>query len=268
MLKRTVIATVGMFIILTLLLVYVERRMTLDKERTDQVNRHRAQEDVLSRSKDSTTALNDKSDTSVVLEQTTTEVERSSEASGENSPEVSEETDEEAWEEFNRLLDDYLTSLENEEEASKEENQTAPVTVEQSVKDVLTQRFIAGYEAKDIALYESAFWADDFAYYSDVGTDNPDDDVFFTDFNIELGSENRVFNQFDDIKVQLSNIEFDPVPSDENIARVKAYYNLSLTSFKESQTYYPSGVMELTFKKRDGEWRISRWEDYPFPPEE
>jgi len=57
-----------------------------------------------------------------------------------------------------------------------------------------------------------------------------------------------MFDQFDNIKIEFSNIEIDPVLSDENVARLRASYKLSLTSFKEEQIYYPSGVLEFTFK--------------------
>ena len=164
--------------------------------------------------------------------------------------------------------DESLPPEEADAEIIDIERNNQHLTVEQAVTDILTQRVIAGYEARDVDLYASAFWADDFTYHSDLGTADPTDDLVITDFNTELDGIHRAFSQFRYIKVQFSNLVFDFVLSGEDIVQVQTDYEVEATFIEDNSRAYPSGIARFTFKKRNGEWRISRWEDIAFLPEE
>lgn len=125
-----------------------------------------------------------------------------------------------------------------------------------------------GYEIEDIETYMSVYWTEGFRYVGDLGTEgDKTDDTEFDDVRDERDAANRVFNQFQDINIQLSSppeIAFD---LDKTQAEVRNHYRIQgfVASGELFQGEYTGWSAEgdnlFIFEKRNGEWRIAEWYD-------
>lgn len=143
-----------------------------------------------------------------------------------------------------------------------------------AIKNVLKQ-WREGYEIEDIETYMRAYWSEGFRYVGDLGTEgDKTDDIEFDDVREERDAANRVFNQFQDISVQLSSPPEVVIDMDKTRAEVRNHYRVqgSVASgelFRGEYTgWFAEGDNLFIFEKRDGEWRIVEWYDEAYKAEE
>lgn len=132
-----------------------------------------------------------------------------------------------------------------------------------------------GYETEDVNTYINTFWEDGFLYVSDMGTDrDKTDDVEFDDIRQERAAATRVFERFQDIKIELSVPPTIALNADVTKAEVRNHYRIQ---FFVSDGYaleggytgaYAEGDNLFILEKRNNEWRIAEWHDEAFNEEE
>lgn len=149
------------------------------------------------------------------------------------------------------------------------------------ISNVLKNRWKQGYETEDLELYMSAFWKEGYLYWSDMATDNViEDDVIFDSWEQERDSAIRVFKNYRNIEIEISE---PPEVKILNEARTKAevrnHYKIQLyvpegTSLPGGyEAYYAEGDNIFIFERRDNgsgklEWRITEWRQNEYSKEE
>jgi hypothetical protein len=156
---------------------------------------------------------------------------------------------------------------------------TDPVLIELST--LLNDRWQKGYMTEDVDLYMSAYWADGFLYQSDMGTDaDPTDDLTFDDITLERDAAVRVFQQFQDIEIEISEPpEIQALNEEKTRYEVNNHYRIQL--FVTEGTLeggftgaFAEGDSRFIFEKRLStatgveEWRIVEWHDEAFTESE
>lgn len=145
--------------------------------------------------------------------------------------------------------------------------------IQEAVDDVL-ERMRDGYEKEDLDLYLSAFWIDGFRYTSDMATPHDRfDDVIFDELQREGESAARVFAQFQDIGLQIFRPAQIINASPKRIEamthyRVQAFANDGHALEGGFLAWYAEGDARFTFEFREEEWRITKWLDEAFHPQQ
>jgi len=149
-----------------------------------------------------------------------------------------------------------------------------------AISNVLKDRWRDGYMNEDVELYISSYWEEGFYYVSDMGTrDDKTDDVEFIDIRQERESAIKIFQNYQDIEIELSEPPVVTFNEDRSEAEVRNHYKLQVfvadgTSLEGGYTgLYAEGDNIFTFEKKENdegkeEWRISVWRDEAFSPEE
>lgn len=158
-------------------------------------------------------------------------------------------------------------------------NDQDPVLTELS--SILNDKWQKGYMTEDVDLYMSAYWAEGFLYQSDMGTDaDPTDDLTFDDITLERDAALRVFEQFQDIEIEISEPpEIQPLNDEKTRYEVNNHYRIQL--FVTEGTLeggftgaFAEGDSRFLFEKRlnpatgEDEWRIVEWYDEAFTESE
>jgi hypothetical protein len=131
-----------------------------------------------------------------------------------------------------------------------------------------------GYQSEDVEMYMSAFWEEGFLYVSDMGTDDKTDDVIFDDVRDEKDSAIRVFARFQDIEIEVSEPPEIQPNEDRTRAEVRNHYRIQgFVADGESLEggftgWFAEGDNVFTLENRNGEWRITEWQDEAYSEEE
>ncbi len=84
-----------------------------------------------------------------------------------------------------------------------------------------------GYETEDVNTYIGTFSEEGFFYIADMGTDaDKTDDVEFDDIRQERAAATRVFERFQDIKIELSSPPEVSMNDDGTEAEVRNHYRI------------------------------------------
>ena len=153
-----------------------------------------------------------------------------------------------------------------------------PETAE--ISAVLKERWKQGYETEDLELYMSSFWEEGYFYWSDYATDDIGDDVSFDKWEEERDSAIRVFKNYRNIEIEISEPpDVKIVNEDKTRAEVQNHYKIQLyvpegTSLPGGyEALYAEGENIFIFDYRDKgngqeEWRITEWRQNEFSREE
>ena len=146
---------------------------------------------------------------------------------------------------------------------------------------VLKGRWKQGYETEDLELYMSSFWKEGYLYWSDMATDDDvADDVLFDSWEQERDSAIRVFKNYRNIELEISEPpEVKILNEDKTKAEVRNHYKIQFfvpegTSLPGGyEAYYAEGDNLFTFEYRDNgsgqvEWRITEWRQNEYTEEE
>jgi len=149
------------------------------------------------------------------------------------------------------------------------------------ISSVLRDRWKQGYETEDLELYMSSFWKEGFFYWSDMATDNKvDDDVIFDTLEEERDSAIRVFKNYRNIELEISEPPEVKILDDARTkAEVRNHYKIQFyvpegTSLPGGyEAYYAEGDNIFIFHYRDNgkgqkEWRITEWRQNEYTAEE
>lgn len=149
------------------------------------------------------------------------------------------------------------------------------------ISAVLKDRWKQGYETEDLELYMSSFWKEGYFYWSDYATDNNvADDVIFDKWEEERDSAIRVFKNYRDIELEISEPPEVKILNEEKTrAEVRDHYKIQFyvpegTSLPGGyEAYYAEGDNTFIFDYRDAgsgkfEWRITEWRQNEYTPEE
>lgn len=149
------------------------------------------------------------------------------------------------------------------------------------ISNVLKNRWKQGYETEDLELYMSAFWKEGYLYWSDMATDNIiEDDVIFDSWEQERDSAIRVFKNYRNIEIEISEPPEVKILNEERTkAEVRNHYKIQLyvpegTSLPGGyEAYYAEGDNIFIFERRDNgsgklEWRITEWRQNEYSKEE
>jgi len=153
-----------------------------------------------------------------------------------------------------------------------------PETVE--IGNILKDKWKQGYETEDLELYMSSFWEEGYFYWSDMATDDVGDDVSFDEWEEERDSAIRVFQNYRNIEIEISDPpEVEILDDTKTKAEVRNHYKIQL--FVPEGTSLPGGYEALfaegdnifTFEfKENGnggeEWRITEWRQNEYTEEE
>ncbi len=154
-----------------------------------------------------------------------------------------------------------------------------PVLAE--ISAILRDQWQKGYMTEDVELYMSAYWGEGFLYESDMGTDaDPTDDLIFDDITLERDAAIRVFTQFQDIEIEISEPpEIQALNDEKTRYEVNNHYRIQL--FVTEGTLeggftgaFAEGDSRFIFEKRqnpatnEDEWRIVEWIDFAFTEDE
>lgn len=159
-----------------------------------------------------------------------------------------------------------MASVPNQETTLPLSDAILPPTPEEAIHGILLDRWVNGYSRRDLSLYATAYWQDEFVYHSDNSTPDPRDDIEVYGFSTEGKSARRIFDRFDNINMTISDVRFEPVSSDAGSIRVHLRYQILLGyADNRENPQRASGESVLTFAKREKEWRIIRWDEYSDP---
>ncbi len=148
------------------------------------------------------------------------------------------------------------------------------------ISAVLRDRWKKGYETEDLELYMSSFWKEGYFYWSDMATDNDvSDDVIFDSWEEERDSAIKVFKNYRNIELEISEPEVKIVNEENTKAEVRNHYKIQFyvpegTSLPGGyEAYYAEGDNIFIFDYRDNgngkwEWRITEWRQNEFTEEE
>jgi hypothetical protein len=130
------------------------------------------------------------------------------------------------------------------------------------------KRWREGYEIEDIETYMSAYWSQGFRYVADMGTEgNKTDDLLFDDIRDERDAVISVFSQFQDIKLEVTVPPEITIIEENKRVEVRNHYQIQGfvpdgASFEGEFTgWYAEGDNLFILEKRDGDWRITEWQD-------
>lgn len=148
------------------------------------------------------------------------------------------------------------------------------------ISNVLKDRWKQGYETEDLELYMSSFWQDGYFYWSDMATDSVDDDVIFDNWEQERDSAIRVFKNYRNIELEISEPPAVKILDESSTqAEVVNHYKIQFyvpegTSLPGGyEAYYAEGDNTFIFDYRDAgngqkEWRITQWRQNELSAEE
>ncbi|MGQ9610127.1 MAG: hypothetical protein ACUVWN_12540 [bacterium] len=149
------------------------------------------------------------------------------------------------------------------------------------ISNVLKNRWKQGYETEDLELYMSSFWKEGYLYWSDMATDNIlEDDVIFDSWEKERDSAIRVFKNYRNIEIEISEPPEVKILNEERTkAEVRNHYKIQLyvpegTSLPGGyEAYYAEGDNIFIFERKDNgsgklEWRITEWRQNEYSKEE
>jgi len=152
------------------------------------------------------------------------------------------------------------------------------------ISGVLRDKWKQGYETEDLELYMSSFWDEGYFYWSDMATDdNVEDDVIFDSWEEERDSAIRVFKNYRNIELEISEPpEVKILNEDETGVRkaeVRNHYKIQFyvpegTSLPGGyEAYYAEGDNIFIFESRKNdsgheEWRITEWRQNEYSKEE
>ena len=142
----------------------------------------------------------------------------------------------------------------------------------QDAIDGVLDRMREGYEKEDLDLYLSAFWVDGFRYISDMATPQDRfDDVIFDDLNFEAQSAAHVFENLQNIGLQIFrpaqiiNAAPDRIEAMTHY-RIQAFANDGHALVGGFLEWFAEGDSRFTFELREENWRITEWLDKAFDP--
>jgi hypothetical protein len=149
------------------------------------------------------------------------------------------------------------------------------------ISAVLKDRWKKGYETEDLELYMSSFWKEGYFYWSDMATDNNvSDDVIFDSWDQERDSAIKVFKNYRNIELEISEPpEVKILNEEKSKAEVRNHYKIQFyvpegTSLPGGyEAYYAEGDNIFIFDYRDNgngkwEWRITEWRQNEYTEEE
>lgn len=149
-----------------------------------------------------------------------------------------------------------------------------PTADKTEIANVIRERWQEGYVSEDMALYLSAFRAEGFFYNSDMGTDDPIDDIIFDDIIQERDAAFRVFEEFENIEIEISAppeiwfINAEKTKAEAlNHYKIQGFVSEGLLDGKYS-SWYAEGDNRFTFERVSGEWRVTGWKDKALSPKE
>ena len=159
---------------------------------------------------------------------------------------------------------------------------TAPPPPEVAeISNILKNRWKLGYETESLDLYLSSFWKEGFFYWSDMATqDNIGDDVSFDNWDQERNSAIKVFKNYRNIEIEISEPPEVKILDDAKTkAEVRNHYKIQLyvpegTSLPGGyEAYYAEGDQTFIFERRDNgsgkmEWRITEWRQNEYNKEQ
>jgi len=158
---------------------------------------------------------------------------------------------------------------------------TPPEPEVAEISDILKNRWKRGYETEYLELYMSAFWKEGFFYWSDMATDNVvEDDVIFDDWQKERDSAIRVFKNYRNIEIEISEPpEVKILDEARTKAEVRNHYKIQFyvpegTSLPGGyEAYYAEGDNIFIFELKNNEsnkqeWRITEWRQNEYTEEE
>ncbi|HGE69892.1 TPA: hypothetical protein ENX78_03595 [Candidatus Poribacteria bacterium] len=158
---------------------------------------------------------------------------------------------------------------------------TPPPPEVAEISNVLKNRWKLGYETESLDLYMSAFWKEGYFYWSDMATDDRiDDDVIFDNWEEERDSAIRVFKNYRNIEIEISEPPEVKILNEERTkAEVRNHYKIQLyvpegTSLPGGyEAYYAEGDNIFIFEYRANEngkmeWRITEWRQNEYSKEE
>ena len=159
---------------------------------------------------------------------------------------------------------------------------TAPPPPEVAeISNILKNRWKLGYETESLDLYLSSFWKEGFFYWSDMATqDNIGDDVAFDNWDQERNSAIKVFKNYRNIEIEISEPPEVKILDDAKTkAEVRNHYKIQLyvpegTSLPGGyEAYYAEGDQTFIFERRDNgsgkmEWRITEWRQNEYSKEQ
>ena len=149
------------------------------------------------------------------------------------------------------------------------------------ISSVLRDRFKQGLETEDLELYMSSFWENGYFYWSDMATDDKvDDDVIFDSLQEERESAIRIFKNYRNIELEMSEPpEVKILNDDKTKAEVRNHYKIQFyvpegTSLPGGyEALYAEGDNIFVFDFGDNgsgnsEWRITEWRQNEYSEEE
>jgi len=149
------------------------------------------------------------------------------------------------------------------------------------ISTVLRDRWKIGYETEDLELYMSSFWSEGYFYWSDMATDDDvGDDVIFESWEDERDSAIRVFKNYRNIEIEISEPpEVTILDEEKTKAEVRNHYKVQFyvpegTSLPGGyEALYAEGDNIFIFNFKDGssgkqEWRITEWRQNEYSEEE
>ena len=159
---------------------------------------------------------------------------------------------------------------------------TAPPPPEVAeISNILKNRWKLGYETESLDLYVSSFWKEGFFYWSDMATkDNIGDDVAFDSWDQERKSAIKVFKDYRNIEIEISEPPEVKILDDAKTkAEVRNHYKIQLyvpegTSLPGGyEAYYAEGDQTFIFERRANdngkmEWRITEWRQNEYGKEQ
>jgi hypothetical protein len=157
-----------------------------------------------------------------------------------------------------------VSNSENESQTSSQNSNGKEI----AIMEVLYERWQKGYQDEDIEKYKTALWLD-FQHVLD--------DETILNIKEEEEAAERVFSEFKDIIIEISDIKINFLS--ETKAKVETDYKIQLLLQDIAsddcvyEGYYAEGKNTFTFRfdtTDDGvsEWRIARWEDKAFGSDE
>ena len=137
-----------------------------------------------------------------------------------------------------------------------------------AINTVLTT-FERGYEGRDVEQYMSVFSSKEYEYVSDMTTpDDPSDDIRLTGIKSERRAAVRVFNNYENIDLEITDPE---ITINGSTAQVKNEIKIVFVVFKKPnvpESYYAASSNLFFLKKFNGDWKIIRWQQHEVSAEE
>jgi len=158
------------------------------------------------------------------------------------------------------------------------DDEALEVEIEQEIQDVIANRWQQGYISEDLLLYESAYWAEEFHYESDMGTPlDPSDDFVTDNLKDELECARVIFAQYQNLNIEVSasvvTLVSDTEALVQNHYRIQGFAEDGALTDSDHVGWYAEGDNEFTFEQRETEsgateWRIAQWLDRAINPKD